>query len=122
LDQVRAFVPAIRTYRDARELLDDKSIDAVLIAIPQHLHAQHFEKAMHSCKDDFPGIPVYNGVGFVTTHQPFRESGAESRAVRRFLSNHSSQTLSAVDGSPQLRTDETAHSAALSVSGSFDSL
>jgi predicted dehydrogenase len=53
LDQVRAFVPGIKTYRDVRQLLDDKTIDAVLIATPQHLHAQHFEMAMHAGKDAY---------------------------------------------------------------------
>jgi predicted dehydrogenase len=53
LDQVRAFVPGIAAYRDARQLLDDKSIDAVLIATPQHLHCHHFEMAMHAGKDAY---------------------------------------------------------------------
>src|SRR5262245_27609655 len=30
------------TYRDWRKLLDDSSIDAVIIATPQHLHADQF--------------------------------------------------------------------------------
>ena len=34
-------------------MLDDKSIDAVLIATPQHLHVQHFEMAMHAGKDTY---------------------------------------------------------------------
>ena len=53
LDQVSAFVPGIKTCRDVRQLLDDKSIDAVLIATPQHLHCQHFEMAMHAGKDAY---------------------------------------------------------------------
>src|SRR5215472_5268729 len=32
LDEVKHIVPAIQTYTDFRRLLDDKSIDAVLIA------------------------------------------------------------------------------------------
>jgi predicted dehydrogenase len=42
LDEARKTVPAAKTYLDPRYLLDDKSIDAVLIATPQHLHAEHF--------------------------------------------------------------------------------
>jgi predicted dehydrogenase len=33
---------AFTGYSDYRALLEDKSIDAVLIATPQHLHAEHF--------------------------------------------------------------------------------
>ncbi len=51
LDEVKAFVPQIKTYRDQRELLDDKSIDAVLIATPQHQHALNFVPAIQAGKD-----------------------------------------------------------------------
>jgi len=33
-----------KTYLDHRRLLEDKDIDAVLIATPQHLHCQHFHR------------------------------------------------------------------------------
>jgi predicted dehydrogenase len=39
-----------KTYLDYRYLLDDKSIDAVLIASPQHLHAEHFSAALDAGK------------------------------------------------------------------------
>ncbi|HWQ56126.1 MAG TPA: Gfo/Idh/MocA family oxidoreductase [Bryobacteraceae bacterium] len=42
LEAVKAVAPTIKTYLDYRHLLDDKSIDAVLIATPQHLHCEHF--------------------------------------------------------------------------------
>jgi predicted dehydrogenase len=48
---VKQFVPNIATYRDFRKLLDDKTIDAVLIATPQHLHALNFVPAVHAGKD-----------------------------------------------------------------------
>jgi predicted dehydrogenase len=51
LDEVKAIVPSIKTYKDFRQLLDDKSIDAVLIATPQHLHALHFVPAIEAGKD-----------------------------------------------------------------------
>ncbi len=37
-------------YSDYRALLDDKNIDAVLIATPQHLHAEHFIAALDAGK------------------------------------------------------------------------
>ena len=51
LDEVKDFVPNIHTYRDFRRLLEDKTIDAVLIATPQHQHALNFVPAIQAGKD-----------------------------------------------------------------------
>ena len=51
LEEVKSFVPSIKTYHEFRELLDDKSIDAVLIATPQHQHALNFVPAIEAGKD-----------------------------------------------------------------------
>ncbi len=51
LDMAKAIVPNIKIYRDFRRLLDDKSIDAVLIATPQHQHALNFVPAILAGKD-----------------------------------------------------------------------
>ena len=51
LDEVKAMAPQIKTYKDARQLLDDKSVDAVLIATPQHQHALNFVPAIQAGKD-----------------------------------------------------------------------
>ncbi len=50
LDDARRLAPAARTYLDYRHLLEDQSIDAVLIATPQHLHADHFAAALDAGK------------------------------------------------------------------------
>jgi predicted dehydrogenase len=50
LEDGKKLVPAAKTYMDYRYLLDDKSIDAVLIASPQHLHCEHFVAAMDAGK------------------------------------------------------------------------
>jgi predicted dehydrogenase len=50
LEAVKAIVPGIKTYLDYRHLLEDKSIDAVLIASPQHLHCEHFVAALDAGK------------------------------------------------------------------------
>ena len=42
LDEARTIAPQAKTYGDFRRLLDDKSIDAVVIATPQHQHALQF--------------------------------------------------------------------------------
>jgi len=51
LEEVKALVPGIKTFRDFRQLLDDKSVDAVLIATPQHQHALNFVPAIQAGKD-----------------------------------------------------------------------
>jgi predicted dehydrogenase len=51
LDEVKKFAPQVKTYQDFRKLLDDKSIDAVLIATPQHQHALNFVPAIQAGKD-----------------------------------------------------------------------
>jgi predicted dehydrogenase len=50
LDVAKKAVPAAETYLDHRRLLDDKSIDAVLIATPQHLHCEHFVHSLEAGK------------------------------------------------------------------------
>lgn len=46
LEQAKALKPDIKTHLDHRYLLEDKSLDAVIIATPQHLHAEHFIAAL----------------------------------------------------------------------------
>lgn len=51
LDEVKSLAPGVKTTRNFRELLDDKSIDAVLIATPQHQYALNFVPAIQAGKD-----------------------------------------------------------------------
>jgi predicted dehydrogenase len=50
LEEVKQIAPEAKTYLDYRHLLDDKSVDAVLIATPQHLHAEHFTASLAAGK------------------------------------------------------------------------
>jgi predicted dehydrogenase len=50
LTDAKALVPAAATFLDHRRLLDDKSIDAVIIATPQHLHCEHFVNSIQAGK------------------------------------------------------------------------
>src|SRR5215469_8899216 len=50
LNDAKRLVPNAATYLDHRRLLDDKSIDAVTIATPQHLHCEHFVNAIQAGK------------------------------------------------------------------------
>ncbi|MBI4902278.1 MAG: Gfo/Idh/MocA family oxidoreductase [Acidobacteria bacterium] len=50
LEDAKALAPNAKTYLDHRYLLEDRNIDAVLIATPQHLHAEHFCAALDAGK------------------------------------------------------------------------
>ena len=41
-ERLKSAAPQARTYQDYRRLLEQRDIDAVLIATPQHLHAEQF--------------------------------------------------------------------------------
>jgi predicted dehydrogenase len=51
LEKAKAIAPHAKLEKDFRRLLDDKSIDAVLIATPQHQHALNFVPAIQAAKD-----------------------------------------------------------------------
>lgn len=50
LEQSKLLAPGAKTYADYRYLLDNKDVDAVLIATPQHLHGEHFAAALEAGK------------------------------------------------------------------------
>jgi predicted dehydrogenase len=50
LEDAKKLAPSAKTYLDYRYLLEDKSIDAVLVATPQHLHCEHFSAVMDAGK------------------------------------------------------------------------
>jgi Predicted dehydrogenases and related proteins len=50
LEAAKKLVPEAKTYFDYRYLLDDQSINAVIIATPQHLHCEHFVASLDAGK------------------------------------------------------------------------
>jgi predicted dehydrogenase len=50
LEESRAIAPTARLHADYRQLLEDPAVDAILIASPQHLHAEHFIAALDAGK------------------------------------------------------------------------
>ena len=50
LEEARNIAPNAKPYLDYRHLLEDTVVDAVLIATPQHLHAEHFTAALDAGK------------------------------------------------------------------------
>src|SRR6266404_871140 len=49
-EKAASFAPSATTFSDYRRLLDDRSIDAVVIATPPHLHAEQFSGALDTGK------------------------------------------------------------------------
>ncbi|MFN3323542.1 MAG: Gfo/Idh/MocA family protein [Bryobacteraceae bacterium] len=50
LDEAKKLAPDAKTFLDYRYLLEEKSIDAVIIATPQHLHCEHFVASLDAGK------------------------------------------------------------------------
>ncbi len=50
LEKAKADIPGVKTYMDHRQMLEDSSLDGVLIATPQHLHCLHFVDAIQAGK------------------------------------------------------------------------
>ncbi len=64
-----------KAYHDFRELLDQRDIDAVIVASPDHWHALHTLLACHAGKDVYCQKPMMKTI---------REGQAMVRAARRF--------------------------------------
>ena len=57
-DGLKEASPGARPYEDYRRLLEDKSIDPVIIATPDHRHAQIFIDAVQAGKDVYVEKPM----------------------------------------------------------------
>lgn len=78
LESATSVSPQSKTFLDYRHLLDDRTIDAVLIATPQHLHAEHFVAALEA------GKHVYQEKTLAfTVEQAKRMRAAHHRAGRQ---------------------------------------
>jgi predicted dehydrogenase len=74
MDSAKKWAPQAKTYADFRKLLDDKDIDAVIIATPDPWHASMLILACEAGKDVYLEKPVIYRVG---------EARAMIAAVRR---------------------------------------
>ena len=99
LDAGKKVAPGAKTYMDYRYMLDDKSIDAVLIATPQHLHKEHFVATVEAGKHIFQnlghalrGAPVHpEGLFDIRQTNPAIQRNRhfrEAQQVGSFLEGH----------------------------------
>ncbi len=81
LEDVRKIAPDAKTYLDYRHLLDDRDVDAVLIATPQHLHCEHFTAALDA------GKHVYQEktMAFTVAHAKRMRAAVEQAGGRRVV-------------------------------------
>ncbi len=80
LEAAQAIVPGVRIYDDYRRLLEDRSLDAVVIATPPHLHAGQFLDSLAA------GKHVYQ-------ERPMAFTVAEARAMRAASERAASLTV-----------------------------
>jgi predicted dehydrogenase len=110
LDEAKAIVPAVKTHKDFRHVLDDKSIDAVLIATPQHQHALSFVPAIQAGKDVYQEKTMAFNVdhakrmrkAFVGSDRVVQigmqmNSGPGIRKVREFITSDQMGTITAIE-------------------------
>src|ERR1700676_4318169 len=50
-DEAKLLAPGLQTFTDHRRLLDMKSLDAIIVASPLHIHARHFLDTLSAGKD-----------------------------------------------------------------------
>ncbi|WP_321477815.1 Gfo/Idh/MocA family oxidoreductase [uncultured Paludibaculum sp.] len=102
LEQAKSIVPNIKTYLDHRYLLDDKSIDAVLIATPQHLHCEHFTAALAA------GKHVYQEktMAFTVAHAKKMRTAFNSAKSRVVQIGHQSCSSGQATDAVQMLADE----------------
>jgi predicted dehydrogenase len=78
LEDATILAPDARTWLDYRQMLEDPSIDAVIIATPQHLHSDCFIAAMDA------GKHVYQekAMAFTVDHAKLMREASERAAAR----------------------------------------
>jgi predicted dehydrogenase len=110
LEEAKAIAPAVKTYSDFRRLLDDKSIDAVLIATPQHQHALSFVPAIQAGKDVYQEKTMafhpeharrmrkaFSGSGRVVQIGMQMNSGPGIRKVQEWITPDRMGTITAIE-------------------------
>ena len=98
LEDAKKIAPDAKTYLDYRHLLDDKNVDAVLIATPQHLHCRALHRGARRRQARLPGKDhgVHGGARQAHARRlPDAPASAPCRSATRDCS--SGQVTDAVD-------------------------
>jgi predicted dehydrogenase len=90
--QAAEIAPRAKQYRDYRALLDDRSIDAVLIGSPDHWHTQMTMDAVRAGKDVYVEKPVTHSleegselVRVVESSKRVVQTGTQQRSWEHFM-------------------------------------
>jgi predicted dehydrogenase len=84
LEESRAIAPNSRQHLDYRRLLEDPAVDAVLIATPQHLHAEHFIAALDAGKH----VYIEKTMAFTVDHAKQMRAALDSSNPRAVQIGH----------------------------------
>jgi predicted dehydrogenase len=85
IDMAKTKIPTAdkaRTYRDYKELLSQRDLDAVLISSPVYLHPEHFEAAVQSGKHIYCEKPAGADVAGVKRLLRAAERADKSRVIQ----------------------------------------
>lgn len=82
LEDFKKVAPNAKTYLDYRHLLEDRDVDAVLIATPQHLHCEHFTAALDAGKHVYQEKTMAFTVEHAKKMRAAVEHAGSSRAVQ----------------------------------------
>lgn len=81
LDEARRVAPDAKTFLDYRALLDDNSVDGVIVATPQHLHCEHFVAALDAGKH----VYVEKTLAFTVDHAKRMRAAFKKAAGHRVV-------------------------------------
>lgn len=102
LEAAKALAPNAKTYLDHRYLLEDRNVDAVLIATPQHLHCRHFVDSLAA------GKHVYQEktMAFTVEHAKQMRAAYQKAAGRVVQIGHQSCSSGLMDDARQILASE----------------
>ena len=103
LEDVKKIAPNAKTYLDYRHLLEDRDVDAVLIATPQHLHCEHFTAALDAGKHVYQEKTMAFTVDHAKRMRAAVEHAGSGRAVQ--IGHQWSSTGAVADAVSFLKSD-----------------